>query len=104
MTIEVSLLWRFSAPSSELEHSMEEFEALLQPLVDAAASMLVVVVTVAKTREWIFYVSDYSRFENGLNHALRTQTRYPIEVSWSEDPDWQVYERLVSPVLERASR
>lgn len=102
LPIEVSLIWRFSAPSSELQHRMEEFEEQLLPLVDAADSMLAVVATHSTAREWVFYASSYSGFEKSLNRAIRAEPRYPFEVAWSDDPAWQVYEELVSPVLGKA--
>lgn len=102
LSVEVSLIWRFRAPSNELQLRMEQFEEQLLPLVDATDSMLAVVATHSTAREWVFYVSNYVDFEKGLNQALRAQPRYPIEVAWSDDPAWQLYEELVFPALAKA--
>ncbi len=40
-------------------------------------------------KELIYYIHDRDAFLESLNVALRAHERYPIEITFYEDPDWK---------------
>ena len=47
-------------------------------------------------KEFAFYIDDRDLFIGRLNRALAGQPRYPIEVNFYEDPEWNDFSELVS--------
>ena len=45
--------------------------------------------TGSNQKELIYYIHDSDSFLERLNIALRLQDRYPIEITFYEDPDWK---------------
>lgn len=97
--VEVSLSWSYAEPSRELQRRMEEFEDNLEPLCEAAESLLAAVVGSPGLREWIFYASSYEAFLRALNDALRTAPSYPIKIVWSDDPGWLIFNDRVAHLI-----
>ena len=44
--------------------------------------------TGSNLKELIYYIHDRDSFLERLNVALRTHERYPIEITFEEDPEW----------------
>ena len=45
--------------------------------------------TGSNLKELIYYIHDRDSFLERLNMALRAHERYPIEITFYEDPDWK---------------
>jgi hypothetical protein len=45
-----------------------------------------------------YYVSDQDQFMEGLNSVLNDHPRYPIEIDFHEDADWDVFQKLLKQV------
>ncbi len=45
-----------------------------------------------------YYVANQDQFMEGLNSALRDHPRYPIEMEFYEDADWEVFQKLLEQV------
>lgn len=44
-------------------------------------------------KELLYYINDRDLFTERLNETLREHDRYPIEIDFYEDPNWQEFER-----------
>jgi hypothetical protein len=45
-------------------------------------------------KELVYYISDRNRFTDAFNKALSQHSRYPIEINFYEDPEWQDFQKL----------
>lgn len=45
--------------------------------------------TGSNAKELIYYIHDRDRFMKRLNLALQSHERYPIEITFYEDPEWK---------------
>ena len=90
--------WTYSddgLPDSEMLSAMHSFENLLDTLnTEAGNSFLVHIIRGSGVSELCYYVRDYKQFMAGFNEALSGQQRYPIEIEFMNDPDWE-YRRSI---------
>ncbi|MBM0103739.1 DUF695 domain-containing protein [Steroidobacter sp. S1-65] len=49
-------------------------------------------------KELAYYIGDRERFLASLNRVLRGHDRYPIEISFYEDPQWRELEQFIDSV------
>ena len=45
-------------------------------------------------KELVYYISDRDQFMTAFNDALREHPRYPMEINFYEDNQWDDFERL----------
>jgi hypothetical protein len=64
-------------------------------------SRLMQVWTGAGVKEWLYYTSDRGRFMEVLNNALIGHERYPIEISFYDDPAWQIWQETVDAIIRK---
>lgn len=101
----VTLVWRYQSetgmPTTGEREAMDRLEDLLVPLIDRPGlATLALVSTGENLREWIYYAKSRSEFLQALNEALSGQTRFPIEIHATPDPNWSTYERFRQGVRE----
>lgn len=82
-------------PPPEVNAAQQAFEAALDPLAPSSHSELVHVSTGMGLKEWIFYARSREEFMGELNDLLSGQPRYPIDIEFFEDPNWEVWEDTV---------
>ena len=46
----------------------------------------------------MYYVADRDLFMTTLNDALRGHPRYPIEIEFYEDPEWDDFQRTLGKI------
>lgn len=46
-------------------------------------------------KELVYCIADREDFTTALNRALQTHPRYPIEINFYEDPEWQDFRKLL---------
>ena len=46
-------------------------------------------------KELVYYVADRDAFMSALNDALATHPRYPIDINFYEDPEWQDFQVIL---------
>lgn len=46
-------------------------------------------------KELVYYISDREDFMAALNHALKSHPRYPIEINFYEDPEWEDFQKIL---------
>ena len=88
-------------PPPEVNEAQLRFEAALDPLASSSHSELVHVSTGLGLKEWIFYARTREQFMDELNELLSGHPRYPIDIEFEEDPDWEVWEDAVKDLRGR---
>ena len=101
----IIITWRYDSvtgmPVKAERERMERLEDLLGPVTEQAdLAALVLVSTGENLREWIYYAQSEDRFFEGLNKALATEPRFPIEIHAAKDAAWQTYEKFRAGVRE----
>jgi hypothetical protein len=46
-------------------------------------------------KEFVYYISGREDFLAAFNNALQSHPRYPIEINFYEDPDWQDFKKIL---------
>lgn len=84
----------FGYPTSSELLRLHTFE---NRLVDAEEgdnfSILSIVLTGRREREFVFYTSDAQEFVSRLSKMPQESDRYPIKIYRNNDPDWEYYNR-----------
>jgi Family of unknown function (DUF695) len=88
-------------PPDEVNAAQRSFEATLDPLASSSHSELVHVSTGMGLKEWIFYARTREEFMAGLNELLSGHPRYPLDIEFFEDPDWEIWEDMVRDLRSR---
>jgi hypothetical protein len=52
-------------------------------------------------KEFVYYINDRETFSAALNAALKTHPRYPISITFYEDPEWKEFMRLLTDFSEK---
>lgn len=96
--VAVVVEWAYSdegLPDAATLSSLHGFEELLAPLdTDAGNSVLVHIIRGDGVSELCYYVQDYERFMADFNAALSGQARFPVEIEFMDDPEWE-YRRSI---------
>jgi hypothetical protein len=82
-------------PPAEVNAAQQSFEQAVDPLASSTHSELVHVSTGMGMKEWIFYARTREQFMDELNQLLSGHPRYPLDVEFLEDPNWEVWEDMV---------
>ncbi len=70
-----------------LEHAIDELE-------EAALCRHAYSRTGNGLKELVYYISDRDQFMAALNNALSEHPRYPIEINFYEDQQWEDFQKL----------
>jgi hypothetical protein len=82
-------------PPPEVRASMDAFEEAVNELMwPPGPSYLVLVTTGGNLKEWEFYVRNYDDFMARFNAKLAGHRHFPIEVHFTEDPNWLLWHRV----------
>lgn len=98
-----SLVWAIVIQWPEVSPAQQTFEEALDPLASSPHSELVHVSTGMGLKEWIFYARSREEFMAELNELLAGHPRYPIDIEFFEDPEWEVWEDMVKDLRERTN-
>lgn len=82
-------------PPPEITAAQQNFEEALDPLASSSHSELAHVSTGMGLKEWIFYARSREEFMSELNELLAGHPRYPIDIEFFEDPNWEIWEDMV---------
>ena len=88
-------------PPAEVNAAQQRFEEAIDPLASSSHSELVHISTGKGLKEWIFYAHTREEFMAELNALLSGHPRYPLDIEFFEDPDWEVWEDMVKDLRER---
>jgi hypothetical protein len=95
---------RNGMPPEEVNARMVDLEERLEASVEAPG---VCEHIVSKTgnglKELIYYINDRDVFSERLNAALTGQPRYPIDITFYHDPEWQEFSMTRSLFDEAAA-
>jgi hypothetical protein len=77
-------------PPRSLNHQMIQLEdAIDEGVVAAGFCEHAISKTGSNLKELIYYINDRDKFLERLNVSLRSHERYPIDITFYEDPDWK---------------
>ncbi|HKE84410.1 MAG TPA: DUF695 domain-containing protein [Vicinamibacterales bacterium] len=103
----VEISWPYDGsdyPDSEVNQQQLAFEAALDDLSGMNGfSELVQVSTGMGKKEWLYYTSDRERFMRDFNALLDGHDPYPIQITFHEDPNWQLWSDVVEAVQSKTS-
>ena len=54
-------------------------------------------------KELVYYIHDQDQFLEAFNQALSNHPRYPIEINFYQDKDWEDFQRLLNDFSKAAS-
>ncbi len=93
----LSATWAYRAneaglPGPEEMALMDKFEDALQSGLEAAqTAYLMVVLTGAGERDWLWYTCGEAEAMRQVNQALKGHKPYPVEFSVQKDRGWKAY-------------
>jgi len=79
-------------PSDGLQQAMGAFEETIESLCSGDSSQLMLVITGMGLKEWAFYTTDFETFIAKFNEAMNGAPQVPIQISYSEDANWEYWE------------
>lgn len=85
---------RIGLPPEDTNNQMIALEHAIDELEDAALCYLAYSRTGNGLKELVYYISDRDRFMDAFNDALSGHPRYPIEINFYEDREWEDFEKL----------
>jgi hypothetical protein len=100
----VVIKWPYQGhlPTAEVNAQQIAFERAIDPLTCEGGSELMQVATGMGLKEWIFYARSSDAFMARLNSLLSGRPRFPIQVEFYPDPEWQMWSRTVKALEARA--
>ncbi len=81
-------------PSPQERERMNTLEDTLD-LIDSGIMQPAFSRTGNDVKELAYYIGDRKQFLAALNRVLRNHPKYPIEISFYEDPRWRELERFI---------
>lgn len=88
-------------PPDDVNQQQLAFERAIDPLTSEGGSELMQVATGMSLKEWIFYARSADAFMARLNTLLSRRPRYPIQVEFHDDPEWQMWSQTVTTLKAR---
>ena len=55
-------------------------------------------------KEFVYYIQEREQFLEQLNKALAGHARYPVEISFYEDAQWEDFQRLLDDFADAAAQ
>jgi hypothetical protein len=95
----IEMHWKYAPdakglPSEKVVSQIAKLEATLDPIQGDRVGYLMMIVTGAGERTWLWYVSDPKAFAASLNHLIPGHP-FPITLSAAgKDPDWKTYRAM----------
>ncbi|MHB0937142.1 MAG: DUF695 domain-containing protein [Armatimonadota bacterium] len=90
-----------SMPSEEDYSRMQEFESSIDDLTgDNGFAEMVMARTGFGKRDWLFYTDNQDRFMQQLNNLLSGHERYPIQITFGDDPTWCHWQEILDSLHE----
>jgi len=87
---------RNGMPPEEINKQMLDLEDALDGLAGAGLCRHAYSTTGNGRKELVYYISDRDEFMNALNTALEHHPRYPLEIDFYNDPEWDDFRNLLS--------
>ena len=84
-------------PPADVNQAQLDFERALDPLTENSDAEVAQVSTGMGQKEWVFYAKDREVFMAQMNRLLAGHPRYPLQITFYDDPDWKIW----SDMLER---
>ena len=85
---------RNGLPPEDTNKRMLALERAIDGLEEAALCCLAYSRMGNGLKELVYYISERDRFMNAFNNALSEHPRYPIEINFYEDREWEDFEKL----------
>lgn len=103
--IRIIIVWKYHSengqPIAEDHQRMILLEDALQlALEEDHFATLALVSTGEELREWTYYAKSENGFLARLNYALAGMPAFPIEIYSASDPNWDMYEKFKTGVIE----
>ena len=54
-------------------------------------------------KELVYYINDQDKFLEAFNTTLSDHPRYPIEINFYQDADWEDFKRLLNDFAKAAN-
>jgi len=90
---------RNDLPCHEDFQTMKQFEDLVEEgLVRKGVCILSACLTGDGAREWEYYIRDREEFEVHLNRTLAAYPRFPIQIEYYNDPNWESFHDILKMV------
>lgn len=94
----IQIVWKYESdenglPTMEVVPALKAFESRLVEAVEPdKIAVLVAVCTNDGEREWMFYASGVTEFQNRLNEIQNDDEEpFPIDVTSARDPKWSAF-------------
>jgi hypothetical protein len=98
----VEVSWPYEGadyPSPDINQRQLALETALDDLSGMNGfSELVQVSTGMGKKDWLYYTSDQERFMRDFNALLAGHDPYPIQITFYQDPSWQIWSDVVAAV------
>lgn len=85
---------RNGMPPESTNKQMIALEQVIGELEDVALCRHAYNRTGNGLKELVYYISDRDQFMAAFNDALREHPRYPIDITFYEDPGWEDFQRI----------
>jgi hypothetical protein len=85
---------RNGLPPEDTNKQMIALEQAIDGLEEAALCRHAYSRTGNGLKELVYYISERDRFIGAFNDALSEHPRYPIEINFYEDREWEDFEKL----------
>ena len=103
--VEIARLCEAMLPTKPEGERQRAFEDALEGLASHNGfSEQVQVRTGLGAKDWLYYTTDRERFMGELNRALQGRPRYPIKISFYDDPDWAIWQQIIDDIRSRSKR
>lgn len=96
----VSVGWRYNALPDGMPEEGESLlmeqatDALLAAFKKDRVAVMTGIYTGDGRRDWIFYCLNLKVFSSSFNNALADLPAMPLEISATEDPEWEEYSEM----------
>ncbi len=98
----VVLKWEYDGsknngmPTESEQELIFKLEDALNDIADDNGSFRAYARTGNNLREFVYYTIDQASFLHLFNQAVAYHPRYPIEITFYQDPDWSDYKKLMA--------
>jgi hypothetical protein len=91
-------------PSKADAEWMDLFESRLVDLIyGEGLSYLMLVTTGFNVKEWLFYTTGHEAFMQRFNDLVADLPRFPLEIAFIADPQWEQWESIAQHALAAES-
>ena len=83
-------------PTKAEQELIYKLEDVLNDIADDKGSFRAYARTGNNLREFVYYTIDQPAFLQLFNQAVANHPRYPIEITFYQDPNWSDYKELIA--------